>query len=133
MRAAGTKCCSVALIIRPGSPLHSLKPENKESFPSYSLILLLESLRFCTRNRPIEYLIIKGESVGILSLKDHLLIWAGFLCFTKFKNDVQMLATVPPAPSKFLRNTLFPMGLLLFALLLPGQTAQTDLCFIPRI
>lgn len=37
MRATRTKCCSVALIIRTGSPLHSLKPENKERnqmFPS---------------------------------------------------------------------------------------------------
>lgn len=60
--------------------------------------------------------------MGILSLKDHLLIWAGFLCFTKFKYDTQMLATVPPALSRFLRSTLFPMGLLLFALLLsPGK------------
>lgn len=66
----------------------------------------------------MEYLIKKGESMGILSLKDHLLIWAGFLCFTKFKYDMQMLATVPPARSTFLRTTLFPTGLLLFALLL---------------
>lgn len=76
MRATRTKCCSVALIIRTGSPLHSLKPENKEReqmFPSNSCLLLLESLRFCTRNRPMEYLIKKGEPVEIFSLKDHLI------------------------------------------------------------
>lgn len=56
--------------------------------------------------------------MGILSLEDHLLIWAGFLCLTKLKYDMQILARVPPALSRLQRGSLFPMGLLLFALLL---------------
>lgn len=69
----------------------------------------------------------------ILSLKDHLVIWTGFLHFTKFKYDMQMLGTVPPA-IQVSEDHALPHGaasVCLVALL--GQTAQKDLCFIPCI
>ena len=64
-----------------------------QTLPSWTTML-----RICNRIRSTKYLVKKGESMGILSLKAHL-TWAGFSWSTNFTSHTKVLAAVPPALS----------------------------------
>lgn len=127
-----------------------MEPENKDrdqTLPSYSEQQLLELLRVCNRNRVTECLFKKRESRGILSLKAHLLTWAGCSSFTSFKYHMTVLAAVPlryrgvseDQAARIGRSDLpwlFPICPLLFAWLLslgkqPRQIYVSLLTYIP--
>lgn len=86
----------------------------------------------------------KRESIGNLSLKACLLIWAGFLCYIFMILSItrrcwlQSLLCSHQASEDHAAGIrlsafpcLFPICPLVCLVTLPGQTCQTDLCFLP--
>lgn len=106
LRVTGTKCCSVALIIRAGKSPAQHRTWEQGQGPNTSPATLNNNCwshsGFVTEKGLPSTLWKRENLMGILSLKSHLLVWAGFSRFTDFKCPTVVLATAPHAlPSGF--------------------------------